>query len=46
MDRVEVTEDRGDSETEDTTESRGKVDEEEWVEAIGWAREVEDMPLP
>jgi len=46
MDRVEVTEDRGDSETEDTTETRGKVDEEEWVEAIGWAREVEDMPLP
>merc|ERR1719318_1093587 len=46
MDRVEVTEDRGDSVMEDTTESRGRVDEEEWVEAIGWAREVEDMPLP
>lgn len=49
MDRaeVEVMEDRGDSETEeDTTESRGKVDEEVWVEAIGWARGVEDTPLP
>jgi len=48
MDRaeVEVMEDRGDSETEeDTTESRGKVDEEVWVEAIGWARGVEDTPL-
>ena len=49
MDRaeVEVMEDRGDSETEeDTTESRGKVEEEAWVEAIGWARGVEDTPLP